>query len=182
MTMFSDDNDDFCPYEGSGGAINSGANLDAWCNTVPPLIGLPALKDMPEQPTVATKSIFACPAAAKKLTAQPTPSNPYFMYGFNSRMDPNTVAAKFTRGIVVRPTDTILIAENNEGMFPSVTGKFALARHDKKGEFTFVDGHAELIHTNDFFRTTAEDNSSINEWNPAKPRKVYWYPYAGAPQ
>ena len=180
MTLFSDDNEDEFPYEGSGGAIDSGANLDAWCNSVPPLISVPALKDMAEQPDGSTKSIFSCPATVKKLTTPPTPANPFFMYGFNSRMDPNTVAAKFKRGVVARPTDTILVAENNESNFPSVTGKFAPARHDLRAEFAFVDGHAQLIHTNDFKRTTAEDNSSITEWS--KPRVVYWYPYAGAPQ
>lgn len=102
------------------------------------------------------------------------------MYGFNSRMDPNTVAAVFKRSAVVRPTDTIILSENNESAFPSVTGRFAPARHDKKGVFAMADGHAQVVHTNDFKRTTAEDNSSITEW--AKPRVVYWYPYAGAPQ
>ena len=182
FTMYSDENDDYFPYEGSGGGINSGANLNAWCNTVPPLAGLPALKDMPEQPTVATKSIFACPAAVKRLMARPTPASPYFMYGFNSRMDPNTVAARFTRNVVVRPSDTILFSENNESNFPSVTGRFAPARHDYRAEFAFVDGHAELVHSNDFYRTTSEDSSSVNEWNPLRPKKVYWYPYSGAPQ
>ena len=182
FTMYSDENDEYFPYEGSGGAIDSGANLDAWCNTVPRLIGLQALKDMTEQPTAGTKSIFSCPSATKKLTAAPTPASPYFMYGFNSRMDPNTVAAKFTRSVVVQPSDTILFSENNESNFPSVTGRFAPARHDLRAEFAFVDGHAELIHTNDFFRTNSEDTSSVNEWNPLRPKKVYWYPYSGAPQ
>lgn len=178
LEMYANDNEDYFPYEGSGGAIDTGANLDAWCNTLPPIAGLPALKDMGDLPTPSTKSIFSCPAAQNKIA--PTISNARFMYGFNSRMDPNTVTAKFKRSVVLKPSATILMAENNEGAFPSVTGKFALARHDKRGEFAFVDGHAELIHTNDFWRTTAQDNNSFNEWNTN--RVAYWYPYPGAPQ
>jgi prepilin-type processing-associated H-X9-DG protein len=101
------------------------------------------------------------------------------MYGFNSRMDPNG-GAKFTRAVVLRPSETILFAENDESDYPSTTGVYALARHDLRGEFAFVDGHAELIHTNDFKRSTSEDLSSAAEWT--RPRKVYWYPYSGAPQ
>jgi prepilin-type N-terminal cleavage/methylation domain-containing protein/prepilin-type processing-associated H-X9-DG protein len=178
LMLYADDNDDYFPYEGYAGAINSGPNLQAWCNTLPPMAGLPPLKDMSPLPTATTKSIFSCPAAVKKRII-PTPAVPYFMYGFNSRMDPDTVPAKFTRAVVIRPAETILIAENNETNFPSVTGKYALARHDLRGEFAFADGHAELVATNDFFRTTSEDSNSVNEW--ARPRKVYWYPYAGAP-
>jgi prepilin-type N-terminal cleavage/methylation domain-containing protein/prepilin-type processing-associated H-X9-DG protein len=178
LTMYSDDSDDFFPYEGMPGAIDSGLNLDAWCNTLPPYAGLQPLKDMTDPPTPGSRSIFSCPATVKK-NVRPTAAVPFFMYGFNSRMDP-AAGSKFKRAVVVRPSDTIMLAENNETNFPSVTGKFALARHDKRGVFAFVDGHAELVHTNDYWRTTAEDNSSVNEW--IRPRKVYWYPYSGAPQ
>jgi prepilin-type N-terminal cleavage/methylation domain-containing protein/prepilin-type processing-associated H-X9-DG protein len=177
LTMYSDDNDDYFPYEGMPGAINTGANLDAWCNTLPPYASLPALKDLTDPPTAGSKSIFSCPATVKK-NVTPTQANPFFMYGFNSRMDPSA-GAKFKRSVVVKPTDTIMLAENNETNFPSTTGRFALARHDKRGVFAFVDGHAEQIHTNDFWRSISEDNNSVNEW--IRPRKVYWYPYLGAP-
>jgi prepilin-type N-terminal cleavage/methylation domain-containing protein/prepilin-type processing-associated H-X9-DG protein len=176
LAMYSDDNEDAFPYEGQPGAIDSGPNLSAWCNTVPPYASVPALKDMNPLPTADTKSVFSCPAA-KKFTS--TAANPKFMYGFNSRMDPNG-GAKFTRAVVLRPSETILFAENNEANFPSVTGNHLPPRHERRSEFAFVDGHAELVHTNDYGRSTSEDASSVNEW--ARPRKVYWYPYSGAPQ
>ncbi len=179
FTLYCDDNDDDFPYEGNAAAINDPSNVDAWCNSVPPLVGLQALKDMTALPTPSSKSIFSCPVGVSKIA--PTLAAPRYMYGFNSRMDPNG-AAKFKRAVVIRPTDTILFSENDESNFPSTTGKFAPARHELHGEFAFVDGHAQGVYTNDFFRTTAEDNNSVNEWNPAKPKKVYWYPYPGAPQ
>ena len=185
--MFSDDNEDFFPYEGvptsAADPVGGGNNVDGWFNTVPLYAGGQPLKNLYQQndpPVASSRTIFSDPSAIKKVT--PTPQNAYFMYGFNSRMDPNTVSAKFKRGVVQRPTETIVLAENNESNFPSTTGRFSPARHELRGVFAMADGHAELVHTNDFFRTTAEDNSSVNEWNPGRPKKVYWYPYSGAPQ
>jgi hypothetical protein len=45
-----------------------------------------------------------------------------------------------------------------------------------------VDGHASIVRSNEFRTTSAEDQDSKVEWNPAKSRSVYWYPYYGAPQ
>jgi prepilin-type N-terminal cleavage/methylation domain-containing protein/prepilin-type processing-associated H-X9-DG protein len=181
--MYADDNDDFFPYEGTPGDISSGPNVDAWFNSVADYNGQPALTNLYTRgmpPVPGAPSIFACPSVTKRLTAPPTLVNPFYMYGFNNRMDPNTVAAKFRRGQVVQPTDTVTFTENNEGTFPSSSGRFTPARHNLRANLGFADGHAEAVHTNDYFRTTAEDNNSVNEW--ARPRKVYWYPYSGAPQ
>lgn len=179
FTLSADDNDDEFPGEGTPGGIQLPANADAWCNTVPLLIGLRALKDTPEPdlPIPSSKSIFSCPAGVNKIA--PTWVNPRFMYGFNSRMDPNFPTPKFKRSVVVKPTDTILFCENDELDFPSTTGNHAPARHDLRAEFAFVDGHAGLVSTNDFKRTSTEANDSNVEWS--RPRVVYWYPYKGAP-
>ena len=124
------------------------------------------------------KSLFICPAA-KAPPYSVTSAKGFFTYGFNSRMDPN-FGAKFQRDVVVKTTDTILFSENNSTNYPSTTGVHAPARHEGKGQFAFADGHAEGVAEKDFRRTPAEDLSSVAEW--ARPRKVYWYPYRGAPQ
>ena len=128
-------------------------------------------------PVAGSKSIFTCPSTVKKLSSPPTLGNPFFMYGFNDRMDPNG-AAQFKRTQVTRPVDTITFTENNETNYPSSSGVYTPARHSKRANLAFVDGHAAPVHTNDYKRTTQEDNSSVLEWG--RPRKVYWYPYNGA--
>jgi prepilin-type N-terminal cleavage/methylation domain-containing protein/prepilin-type processing-associated H-X9-DG protein len=181
--MYCDENDDFFPYEGNpGDGVSSGLNVDAWFNTVPPHAGLRPLMDMyasGQTPLPGSKTLFICPSVTKAPAYTVTPSKGFFTYGFNSRMDPNT-GAKFKRDIVERLADTIVFSENNSTNYPSTTGVHAPARHEGKGQFAFADGHAEAILEKDFRRTPAEDLSSVSEW--ARPRKVFWYPYRGAPQ
>jgi len=98
------------------------------------------------------------------------------MYGFNNRMDPNG-PARFKRTEVSYPSDTVTFTEN-DGEFPSATWQ-SPARHNLRTSLGFVDGHAVQVHTNDYRRTAAEDDSVV-EFSSG--RKVYWYPYKGAPQ
>jgi hypothetical protein len=55
-----------------------------------------------------------------------------------------------------------------------VTGQYAIARHDKRGEFALCDGSARAARTNDFWRDSTESNSAQSEWSIE--RKIYWYP------
>ncbi len=183
--MYSDDNDDYFPYEGNSGDISSGANLDAWYNSAVEYAGQTPLKELYARgtpPLPGVKSLFTCPSVKKGPAAPPTVTSAFFMYGFNNRMDPNG-AARFKRGECVKPSDTVTYTENSENSFPSSSGRFTPARHNKRANLAFADGHAEAVHTNDYRRTPAEDsggNASVNEWN--RPRVVYWYPYSGAPE
>ena len=179
--MYSDDHDDFFPYEGNVGDISAGLNLEAWYNSAAEYASQPRLKDLYLQgrpPVPGARSIFVCPNTS---TAPPSPlnvHNPFFMYGFNNRLDPNG-EIRFRRPQVLRPAETVNFAENNENSYPSTSGRFTPARHFLRANLAFVDGHAEAIHTNAFRRTALEDSDSGAEWS--KPRKVYWYPYPGAP-
>ncbi len=180
--MYGDDNDEYFPYEGNAGDISTGANVDAWYNSTPEYASGQALTNLYKSgnpPLPGSKSLFMCPSVKKGPAATPTLGNAFFTYGFNNRMDPNFPLGSFKRAECVQPTDTVTFTENSEGTFPSSSGRFTPARHDLRANLAFADGHAQSVHTNDYRRITAEDNSSINEWSI--PRKVYWYPYRGAP-
>ena len=73
-----------------------------------------------------------------------------------------------------------MFTENNETNFPSTTGKYAPARHTGRANLAFVDGHAEVVAEKDFRRKDEEDARSMIEWRDLG-RKVYWYPFDGAP-
>ena len=109
--------------------------------------------------------------------AVPTISSPVFYYGFNNRMDPNG-PEQFKRTEVKFLTDTVTFTENEENNFPSTSGVFAPARHSNRANLGFADGHGESVLEIDFRRKSSEDNSA-GEFS--KPRKVYWFPYPGAP-
>ena len=180
--MYSDDFDDYFPYEGNPGAINSGLNLQAWYNTATEFAGEQKLLDLYAQgniPVGRSSTIFSCPSTAK-IVPNPTPdmNNPYFMYGFNNRMDPNG-PNQFKRAEVRQPSDTVTFTENSEGAFPSTSGWHVPARHSRRATLAFVDGHASLVSSNDYWLTPGDDLAQ-KEWS--KPRVVYWYPYPNAPQ
>jgi prepilin-type processing-associated H-X9-DG protein len=113
------------------------------------------------------------------------------MYGENNRICVNrslraagASQTKLTQ--VKKPSDTVLMAEDDgNGSTPStpslsgVTGFYAIARHDKRGNFALADGSARSAKTNDFWRTSAEANDAATEW--AKDRKIYWYPTESTP-
>jgi prepilin-type N-terminal cleavage/methylation domain-containing protein/prepilin-type processing-associated H-X9-DG protein len=179
--MYSDDFEDYFPYEGSSGsAINAGFNVNAWYNVCTTYASQPSLTDLYTQgtpPLPSFKTIFTCPSVRRGPTAAPTLATPFFMYGFNNRMDPNG-PLQYKRTEVWKPVETVTFTENSENNFPSTSGVFTPARHDLRANLAFVDGHAEAVHTNDYRRTSAEDANGASEWS--KPRKVYWYPYPTA--
>jgi hypothetical protein len=87
---------------------------------------------------------------------------------------------------VVKPSDTILVAEQNPHTATDpaesvTTGYYAVGRHDgnTRGIFAMADGSGRSIRTNDFMRTQTEANSSTEEWKIE--RKVYWYPTPTTP-
>ena len=188
--MYGDDNEDLFPYEGNPGDISTGLNVDAWYNSAPEYASGQTLTNLykaGQYPLPGVKSLFTCPSVRKGPAAPPTMTTVFFMYGFNNRMDPNG-APRFKRSICVKPSDTVTFTENSEGTFPSSSGRFTPARHNLRANLAFADGHAQSVHTNDYRRIRQEDgvgvngdtSASQNEWS--RPREVYWYPYAGAPE
>jgi prepilin-type N-terminal cleavage/methylation domain-containing protein/prepilin-type processing-associated H-X9-DG protein len=194
--MYTDDNSSVFAYEGQSGALNTPAYLTAWYNMVTPLVSQPRLLVLYIQnkiPQSGVKSIFMCPAVRTAPTNPPNVAVPYFTYGFNNRMDPNAVGGlnpSFKLEQAVHPADTIIFTEGGEDSFPHSSGKYTPARHSSKAgaNLSFVDGHAALVKTNDFRRSSAEDgtgtagdtSASTLEWS--KDYRVHWYPFSGAPE
>ena len=139
FTMYASDNHDFVPEEGNvGAAINDSGgptatdNLDyAWYNCLAPTIAQARMVDLyggfghtANPPLPTSGSLYSCPSAALPDTtlgfsSPPTVGLAYFMYGENSRLCVNfstrqsTSAAQTKLPNVVRPTDTIFLAEVN---------------------------------------------------------------------
>lgn len=192
--MYADDNRDVVPEEGNTirriDDLDSGNLGEAWYNTVPsyagqlPMVELYARAD---PPLPGSRHLYSC-ATAPAPGWNPDFSKAFFMYGMNGRLcinrdtraaTPELSQVKF--GGVPRPAETILVAEAN-GNSPTagpaqsnVTGRYAIGRHDRRGNFAMTDGGARTFRTNDFIRTPAESaGGGANEW--AVPRRVYWYP------
>lgn len=192
--MFADDNGDLVPQEGNTvSLITDAVNASAWYNTVSVLVGQPPLTNYylanPRNPPIGgSKTIFSCPTTAKPngdYKATPDANKAFFMYGENGRLCVNFGNPQTKLSTIARPSDTIFIAEvdpnsGNVGVSQSnVTGQYAVGRHDKRGNFAMCDGSSRSVKTNDFIRTSAESNSSAEEWKID--RKIYWYPAKDTP-
>ena len=195
FTIYAQDYDDAVPEEGNTILpINNVANVDAWYNVIASSIdqsSLVTLYGTGNIPLPGSRSIFACPSAPKPAF---TPGFPkaYFMYGMNGRLCINKSTragpppiANVKISSVTNPSDTIFVAEadgNNAtagAAQSNVTGQYAVARHDGRGEFAMCDGSARALKKADFIRTPAESNDAATEW--AMPRVVYWYPSRSTP-
>lgn len=179
--MYEDDHEEYFPYEGDRFTpINVGNNLEAWYNVTTVYMHLEPLKDLylrGLRPMPGQNSSWVCPSI-RQLPATPSLSNPYFMYTFNNRMDPNG-AARFRRSQVTYPSDTITFTES-EGPFPHATWQ-TTPRHNMRANLGFVDGHAAPVHRRDYWRDSAAGQDDSN-WEFNAGTKIYWYPYKGAPQ
>src|SRR6185436_10891921 len=118
--MFSEDNEDYFPYEGNTtDAIDAGLNIDGWFNVGPPCMALSGLKDLyaiGHFPLLRDNSVFICPSATKPPTVPPSMRDPFFLYGFNNRIDPNG-PERFRRSQVLMPSETVMFTES-QGQLP----------------------------------------------------------------
>jgi prepilin-type N-terminal cleavage/methylation domain-containing protein/prepilin-type processing-associated H-X9-DG protein len=202
--MYADDNSDLVPEEGNTQVpIIDPQNVDAWYNATVVYVQQPRLADLytqnpPAPPLPGSKSIFSCPSAPDPSKAATPYANPpnftraFFMYGENGRLciNRNTraqlgiVNTRFSS--IKKPVDTILVAEvdpnspqNTAPAQSNVTGQYAVARHDHRGNFAMADGSGRVARTNEFLRTAAESNSAAEEWKIQ--RRMYWYPSETTP-
>ena len=177
--MYCDDNADAFPYEGNTSTgINAGRNTNGWFNTCPAYANQPALTNLyanNQAPQPSARTIFSCPAAASPSPA-PAMSNPFFMYGFNNRMDPNEPLPPFHVSQLLDPTSTALLADNGKSWQSFASHEAVAARHSERANLGFADGHTALVRSNEY---VYPDDSTV-EWSVT--RKVHWFPYPGAPK
>ena len=198
--MYADDYRDMVPEEGNtvasiADSVTSDNLTAAWYNAVPPTIGMQSLVNLYKNgnpPLPSTRSIFSCPSTPDPNASYNNPPNftkAFFMYAENSRICVNTDtrargAAQTRFTLITKPTDTILVAEQDPSTATAVaesvtTGYYAVGRHNNRGNFALADGHSQSYKTNDFMRTKAEANDALTEWSVQ--RVVYWYPTANTP-
>ena len=155
--LYANDWNDYYPYDGQPFYVCGGANTSAWFNVVPPYIGQKPLCDLytaGTPPTPLTKSVWSCPSSTN-TTAQPTLSNPCFMYAMNLQwhVEGNT-RARFRRNQMTSPTNTILFCEEPEDNYPDTCGLYdTTTRHSGGSNFVMGDGHAEWVAWTNFCRS-----------------------------
>src|SRR5262249_4325671 len=150
--------------------INHPRNEDAWYNRVSTMIGQPSLVTLyttKNPPLPSDKSIFSCPMSPWPAFV-PSMAQAFFMYGMNGRLCINRSTrtgppprSNTRLSSVLKPSDTIFVGEveGNAATDPAqsnVTGRYAVGRHNRRGQFALCDGSARAIQTNEFLRTPNE--------------------------
>ena len=181
IALYCDDYDDTFPYEGNTNTgLNSGRNTNGWFNTCARYASQPALTNLyatGQSPLPGSRTLFSCPGAGGP-SSTPTMNNPYFMYGFNNRMDPNEPLPSFHVTQVLDPSTTVLFSDNSDSYARRSFASHETVgnRHNQRATLGFADSHVALVSSNDY---VYPDDSTI-EWSVA--RKVHWFPYPGAPK
>ena len=164
LNLYCDENDDRFPKEKGSSSANTWANLsdpansDSWFNSLPTVV-----KQRPasffaataERPGFYAKtSMLTCPSAQLDL---PTYLNaPQFSMAYNSKLN---LSSGPTRQIqVMQPSLTVCLLESGvpgeekfiaaqstyNGQPHAFASRFS-ARHEKRGNIVFGDGHAEAM-------------------------------------
>jgi prepilin-type N-terminal cleavage/methylation domain-containing protein/prepilin-type processing-associated H-X9-DG protein len=202
--LYTDDNHDIVPEEGNtlnsiidpGSATTANNRDTAWYNVVPVILSQPSLVSLYTQtrpPLPDNGTLLSCPSAPQPdptiFPGGPKLAHAFFMYAENSRLCVNygAVAAgapqtKLT--LVTKPSQTCFLSEldgNTADTSESVvTGKFVVGRHaDKKASnFSFCDGSARLVKTNESFRA---ETTAAAEWTDGGSHPVIWFPTPTTP-
>jgi prepilin-type N-terminal cleavage/methylation domain-containing protein len=196
--MYADDAEDRVPEEGNTiMPIYAPENREAWYNAVAPTVSQQPLTNLytstpPNPPLPGNKTIYSCPSCPQPNASYASPpdrNRAFFMYGMNGRICVNRSSrgsGQVRLSQVKKPSDTILMAEvdpnspnNTSPAQSNVTGQYAVGRHSQRGNFAIADGSARSARTNEFLRTSAESNSSAEEWRIE--RRLYWYPSENTP-
>ena len=203
LNMYSDDWNDYYPYDGIyGGNLPCGSS--AWIDVLPPYVGAPKLCDLytaGKPPGPGMKSIYICPSAHKPYV--PTMATPYFNYALST--DIHTVGnAKngFKRDRMLAPSTTIIFCEEAESdpLFGETNGRYicedppgasgvfsaSTARHSGGLNFVLGDGHCEWIPVANYCRNCPSDPGAYNntsqgpngDWYAGRP--FHWWFFPGA--
>ncbi len=182
MNLYYDDNEDQLPRDSAGAdsnlalnnwaAVRNANNLDVWYNAVPPQLQQRRVAEYAANAGTKAEfydrgSIFHCPTA--KFQNNPaTAFSPLFSMAMNSKLI-NGSDTTIRVAAVQRPSDTVIFLENRQAgemsveFFPnqaaadlgqpsSYATRF-VARHERRGNLVFVDGHAETLRGSEVVET-----------------------------
>ena len=199
ITMYYDENEDEIPRDSAitpTSLIHNSWNLvksptnGTWYNELPPLLQQKRMADYALNNTTKTEfydrtCFFHCPAAK---FPPPSPLYPYFSMAMNSKLI-DGAATTIRVSAVQRPSDTVIFLENRLSSEPGVdptqpttdlgqpssyASRF-VARHERRGNLIFIDGHAGSFAGTEVVETTP--GSGANRGKAIFPQtSIVWTP------
>jgi prepilin-type N-terminal cleavage/methylation domain-containing protein/prepilin-type processing-associated H-X9-DG protein len=196
VTLYYDENEDELPEEDSTysnwAQVRSAAKSNTWYNSVPTLLSHKraadyGLNNATKMEFYDRASFFHCPAA--KFPSNPhLLLNPIFSMAMNSKLISGGVPT-IRVSAVQRPSDTVILLENRlasettiDPVPPSTTATLGqasayasrwVARHEKRGNLIFIDGHAGSFSLSD----VVDKNPGVNYHKAQYPQvNIVWTP------
>lgn len=193
LTLYYDGNEDQLPEEDSTysnwAQVRDANHVETWYNSVPPLISQRSASNYfsARSEFYDRGSFFHCPTA--KFPNNPgTLLNPVFSMSMNSKLIQSPLR---TIGVtaVQRPSDTVIFLENRLpaettvvptppsttttlGQASSYASRW-VARHERRGNLIFIDGHAGTFSVKDVVDTAPGANFGKAKFPQ---REIVWTP------
>jgi len=160
LSMFSDDNNDYYPYDGDFNfPPDATGNSNAWFNVLAPYIGQQPLSNLYLEgrfPSPGNASVWVCPSATNRAP-NISDNNAVFYYALNTCLHfENDTTRQYRRSQMRSPSTTIIFCEEVEDKFPETNGGYDfVTRHSGGSNFVLGDGHVEWIAFNNYCRQAA---------------------------
>jgi prepilin-type N-terminal cleavage/methylation domain-containing protein/prepilin-type processing-associated H-X9-DG protein len=144
LSLYLHDNNDAIPRRGQG--IQPLHDIDRpedWFNALPPLIGLPTYETMATNASIpgpGDASVYVCP------TARATTNDYFLSYAMNFYLSPTLRPTPHRLSEIPRPSSLAFMADGGcafSSTVPSSQPYSVQARHARRANVTFLDGHAQ---------------------------------------
>ena len=162
--MFTLDNDDFLPKDGTpnGTSVNEG-----WYIDLPRVLGLPTYQEVPWRTNASIdpgRSIWICPSNPRRSN-----TNNLFHYCLNQHVNATGTGNQVKHSSLRQPAQTVWLFDNGKLAAVAQQNNVHSNLHSAGANFTFLDGHAARFKNKEYWNFsnhTGLTNNPYLVWIP----------------
>ena len=155
--MFSLDNDDFLPKDGTpnGTSVNEG-----WYIDLPRTLGIPTYHEVPWRTNASIepgRSLWICPANPRRSNG-----NNLFHYCLNEHVNASGSGNQVRLSRIRQPVNTVWLFDNGGLAGVAQQNNVHTNIHSGGANFTFLDGHSARFRNSEYWDFTAKKGRTNN--------------------
>jgi prepilin-type N-terminal cleavage/methylation domain-containing protein/prepilin-type processing-associated H-X9-DG protein len=167
MQLYTTDNEDFLPPEGSPNPTDTATNT-GWYIQLPQMINLPIYHDMPwrKDPNANVgNTVWLCPANARRSNG-----NNLFHYCLNENINGTGSGNTVIKLASIRQPSAMVYLFDTKNLPGVGSENFAHTNlHNRGAQFVFLDGHAQRYGNSEYWDFSTNDPRTNNP-------SIIWYP------